>query len=248
MSEDARNQADAAEMFEGVRSRDGNPVEPTRLEAKDSFCFSCHRGVACWNRCCHGADITLTPGDILRLSATLGLRPAEFLARYTVPAIWEKAGMPVAKLKMAGAEGDGPCHFLDGDNGCSIYENRPATCRYYPLGLASVKIKGEDGTSDFFFLVKETHCQGHRESKIQSVDAFREEQGVVWYDGINRGWFDILMKMVSWRTVGGPHGKDIDPRTRKMFFMVSSWSPIKPASGTGRRVFEPTAPTGAVSK
>jgi len=53
--------------------------------------------VSCWNACCHGADVTLTPYDILRLS---GLRPAEFLKRCTVPAVHEASHMPVVKLKM----------------------------------------------------------------------------------------------------------------------------------------------------
>ena len=27
-----------------------------------------------------------------------------------------------------------PCPFLEGENGCSIYDFRPATCRHYPFG------------------------------------------------------------------------------------------------------------------
>lgn len=38
-------------MFEGVRQPGGNPVLPVRLKATDMFCFSCHKGVACWNVC-----------------------------------------------------------------------------------------------------------------------------------------------------------------------------------------------------
>ena len=30
------------------------------------------------------------------------------------------------------------------------------------------------------------------------------------------------MKMVSWKTLGGPQGKEISPETKKMFFMVST--------------------------
>lgn len=197
-----------------------NPVMPVRLTAEDSFCFSCRRENSCWNRCCHGADITLTPYDILRLSKRLDMRPAEFLLEHTFPALWDKADLPVAKLKM-GDDGKGACPFMR-EEGCSVYEDRPATCRYYPLGLASVKMKGSEEKDDFFFLVKEEHCQGHVQNKELSVKAFREEQGVAHYDEINRGWIDILMKMASWKVVGGPFGQDLTPQTKKMFFMVST--------------------------
>jgi Fe-S-cluster containining protein len=197
-----------------------NPVMPVRLTAEDSFCFSCRRENSCWNRCCHGADITLTPYDILRLCKRLDMRPAEFLLEHTFPALWDKADLPVAKLKMAD-DGKGACPFMR-DEGCSVYEDRPATCRYYPLGLASVKMKGAETKEDFFFLVKEEHCQGHVQTKELSVKAFREEQGVPHYDEVNRGWIDILMKLASWKVVGGPFGQDLTPQTKKMFFMVST--------------------------
>ncbi len=210
------------EIFDGVRAPDGSsPVEPVRLKGQDRFNFSCHRGVSCWNACCHGADVTLSPYDILRLCRNLGLRPREFLERYTVPAVWERADLPVAKLKMGGDDGTGPCAFVTED-GCTVYEDRPATCRYYPLGLATVKMKGHQTVEDFHFLVKEAHCRGHDEDHRQSIDQFRAEQGVEAYDRVNRGWMDILMKMTSWRTVGGPFGRDLAPPTRKMFYMVST--------------------------
>ncbi len=213
-------------LFDAVRASTAGPVEPVRLSEDDGFLFHCHRGVACWNKCCTGADVTLTPNDILRLSANLGMRPRDFVREYTVPAIWEAAGLPVAKLKMTGEIGDegnglGPCSFV-GEEGCSVYEDRPATCRYYPIGFGTFKTKDADDVSDFHFLIKEEHCEGHREAKSQSVREFRLEQGVEDYDRVNRGWIDILMKMASWKTLGGPQGRDVSPQTKQMFFMVSA--------------------------
>ena len=43
---------DVVDIFAGVRLAGDNPVEPVRLQADDSFCFSCHKSVSCWNRCC----------------------------------------------------------------------------------------------------------------------------------------------------------------------------------------------------
>jgi Fe-S-cluster containining protein len=219
----ARREQDAeVQIFDGVRGQDGGPVLPVRLQMQDMFCFSCHKGVSCWNQCCYGTDVTLTPHCILRLSRRFELSPAEFLERYTTPAIWEKSGLPVAKLRMTGEEGKGPCIFLDEPDGCSVYEDRPATCRYYPLGLAAIKLKDSDAKSKFHFLVKEPHCKGHDEDKLQSVEQYRREQEVEAYDEVNQGWMDIHMKMASWITIGGPGGKDVSAQTKKMFYMVST--------------------------
>ena len=83
-------------------------------------------------------------------------------------------------------------------------------------------MKGHDAPEDFYFLVKELHCRGHDEPKEQSVAAFREEQGVKPYDELNRGWIHILMKLASWKMMGGPWGKEPDERTKKMFLMATT--------------------------
>jgi Fe-S-cluster containining protein len=197
------------------------PVQPTRLDINDSFFFHCHKGVGCWNKCCHGADITLTPYDILRLSRHLKMVPTEFLAEHTVPAIFEKTELPVAKLKMGGEDGKGACAFVSAE-GCTVYEARPATCRYYPLGMASVKMKESNDKEDFYFLVKEGHCEGHTQAKGQTVAEFRHEQGIAEGEEHYRGWIDILMKMASWNTMGGPGGRKPTPQTLKMFFLATT--------------------------
>ncbi len=210
------------DIFDGVRGHDGNPILPVQLKEGDMFAFSCHKGISCWNQCCHGADIVMTPGDMLRLSRHFGIRPIEFLDRYCYQAQWDKAGLPVAKLRMTGEDGSGPCQFVDDETGCTVYENRPVTCRYYPLGLAAIKMKGQEGKENFNFLVKESHCKGHDESKLLSVGQFRKEQGTDEYDQINSGWMDILMKAASWASTGGPYGKEISAKTQGMFYMVST--------------------------
>ncbi|MBI3435975.1 MAG: YkgJ family cysteine cluster protein [Proteobacteria bacterium] len=208
-------------VFAGVRSQAPDPVKPVALKPTDKFAFRCHRGVSCWNACCHGADVTLTPYDILRLCSHFGVRPAEFLERYTVPALHDTTDMPVVKLKMGGEDGKGPCSFMVAE-GCSVYADRPLTCRYYPLGLVSHKLKDSEKKEDFHFLVNEAHCKGHLESQTQTVEDFRSEQGVAEYEAINRGWVDILMKLASWKSIGGPMGKAASDQARQMFFMVST--------------------------
>jgi len=209
-------------LFDGIRQSDGTPVQPVKLTASDSFNFRCHRGVSCWNACCHGADVTLTPYDIMTLAKFFFVRPAQFIADYTVPAIHEASGLPVAKLVMTEKDGKGPCVFMREEEGCSVYTSRPATCRYYPLGLGAYKLKGHETREDMHFLVKESHCEGHKEDQQQTVSEFRTDQGIEPYDLLNQRWIDILMKMASWRTIGGPMGKDVSLQTKKMFYMVST--------------------------
>ena len=129
--------------------------------------------------------------------------------------------MPVVKLKMGGDDGKGACSFMVPE-GCSVYADRLLTCRYYQLGLVSHKLKDSDKKEDFHFLVNESHCKGHLEAKTQTVEEFRREQGVAEYEGINRGWVDVLMKLASWKSIGGPMGKALSLQTLQMFFMVST--------------------------
>ena len=60
-------------------------IEPVRLNADSEFQFKCHKGVKCFNQCCRDINIILTPYDIIRLKARLGLSSEEFLTLYTEP-------------------------------------------------------------------------------------------------------------------------------------------------------------------
>ncbi len=111
---------------------------------------------------------------------------------------------------------------MDEEAGCTVYGDRPVTCRYYPMGLGAIKMKGHETREDMYFLVKEAHCKGHAEDRQQTVTEFRKEQGVEPYDLINERWIDILMQMASWKSLGGPMGRDVSTQTKKMVYMVST--------------------------
>jgi uncharacterized protein len=72
--------------------------------------------------CCKAAAVSLDDADVQRIACRLGLSDAEFISAY---------------LTAYPAEGryymtQMPCPFLGGDDRCTIYEVRPATCRSYP--------------------------------------------------------------------------------------------------------------------
>lgn len=191
-----------------------SPIKPVQLTLDSTFQFNCHKGVACFNECCRNIDITLTPYDIVRLKRRLGLSSSELVARYTVPFEMDHHGMP--GLKMLTKPGSSECVFLTPE-GCGVYEDRPAACRYYALGNMGVRKKGEAAVEDVYFVVEESHCLGHAEPRTQTVREYRHEQGVDVYDDMNREWRDIILKK---RSSGPTVGRPSD-RSFQLFDMCS---------------------------
>ena len=191
----------------------GSPVVPAMVDGSHMIQFSCHKGIGCWNACCANIDISLTPYDIVRLKKRLGISSAEFLKEYTVPYELEKDG--IAGVKFKPVDGGTACRFMR-DEGCSVYEDRPTACRYYPVALLSMRKQDEYVDRDSYAIVSEPHCKGHVEKRSLSIDEYRREQGVIEYDELARGWRQlILKKKSSGPTIGKPSLK-----SRQLFFMA----------------------------
>ena len=135
-------------------------IDPVQLGLNSKFIFECHPKVSCFTKCCRGIDIMLTPYDILRMKKRLDLSSEEFLAIYTELKILQKTDLPIVTLKLLD-DAEKSCPFVRED-GCIIYEDRPTTCRYYPMGVASLSHKAEDDKGFYFFL-NEPHCFGFKE-------------------------------------------------------------------------------------
>ena len=190
------------------------PVQPVQLTQDDSFQFRCHKGIACFNKCCQNIDIMLAPYDVLRLKKRLGISARDFLDNFTRDFAMDGHGMP--GLKLATKEESPACVFLTPE-GCGVYSDRPSACRYYALGLLSMRKKDSPTDEDSYFVVKEDHCLGHQEPKTQTVRDYRKEQGLEDYDAINREWRQIVLKKrSSGPTVGKP-----SERSMELFFLAS---------------------------
>jgi Fe-S-cluster containining protein len=190
-------------------------IEPVRLSGKSDFTFKCHPGVACFTKCCRGINIILTPYDVIRLKNRLGLSSEEFLAIYTVPHLLEKTDLPVVALKMLDDD-QNSCPFVRDGEGCIIYDDRPTTCRYYPLGTATLQHKEGADDEGFYFCVKEPHCKGFEEDHTQTVAQWRQEEGVVDRDEVNKEWTDLVVRKRSF-----PASIKLTDNAKQMFFMVS---------------------------
>jgi Fe-S-cluster containining protein len=188
------------------------PVAPNLLDGNTRIKFRCYKGIKCFNACCSNIDISLTPYDIIRLKQRLDMSSTEFLREYTVPYEMEKDGMAGVKFKPV--EGGTACRFMT-DEGCSVYEDRPTSCRYYPVGLVSIRKQDEFVDTTAYALVEEDHCLGHQEDRELTINEYRKEQGVEEYDEQGRGWRQLILKKKS----SGPAIGSLSLRSRQMFFM-----------------------------
>lgn len=190
-------------------------VEPVRLSLDTKFKFRCHKDIGCFTKCCSNIDIMLTPYDIVRLKSRLGTSSGEFLANHTYVEIDEKTSHPFVFLKM-NEDAERKCPFVTAE-GCTVYSDRPANCRYYPVGQASLKKMddkiNEPITEEFYFFIKEPHCLGFNEKAEWTIKIWRDDQGVDIYDDMNRGWKDILFRR-------NLPGHSLDEKKQKAFYMA----------------------------
>lgn len=191
-----------------------SPIQPKELAPDSVFRFRCHKDIACFNACCRNIDLLLTPYDILRLKNALGMTSGEFVSRYTLPFEMDAQGMP--GIKMATKPGMTECVHLT-EQGCGVYADRPAACRYYALGNMAMRKQDSGEAEDVYFVVREDHCLGHEEPHEQTVAEYRKEQGLEKYDAMNRAWRQlILKKRSSGPAVGAP-----SERSLQLFDMCS---------------------------
>lgn len=169
-------------------------VEPSKLSMNSGFKFKCHKGIKCFTKCCSKISILLTPYDIVRMKKRLGMSSEEFLEKYTVMEIDEKSTLPLVRLKMLNDD-EKKCPFVTPE-GCTIYTDRPANCRYYPIGQGTLR-KGTDKgpvNEEFYFFIKEPHCFGYEENTKWTIQTWRSDQGVDIYDEMNREWKEIQLR------------------------------------------------------
>jgi len=189
-------------------------VVPELLNAKSKFRFRCYPGIACFTKCCSGIKIYLTPYDIFRLKNRLGLDYKDFLVQYTEPAVIEKSQLPIVAIRLKDDE-NRSCPFVTPE-GCSVYSDRPLTCRYYPIGMGTMKKDDNKTGEDFFIKIKEDHCLGHNENTEWTIDGWRADQESDLYDEMNSDWMAVVLKA---KTLGFV---DFSQKSLDLFFFVST--------------------------
>lgn len=170
----------------------------------DVFTFKCHPGIDCFNSCCRDVTIFLHPLDVIRLRKVLNISSEDFLEQYTHRVVSQRSGLPAVVLKMAENEAK-TCPFVT-DEGCSVYEARPYSCRLYPLDT-------EQGV-EYTFIVDPDRCHGLSEEHSRTVEQWRKEQGLYDYDDLDHNLKDVMAAHEQWEA------KIQDVRMQDMFLMA----------------------------
>jgi Fe-S-cluster containining protein len=181
-----------------------------KLTASETFRFGCHPALACFTDCCADVNIFLTPVDVLRLARRQNITTTEFLDRHALVPVTKDLHLPVVVLRM----GDDPekrCPFV-GEKGCTVYEDRPWTCRMYPLGMAIPPARAGEEPEPVYFLFEDEFCKGRREETEWTVDSWRNDQGVAAQEDLETGY----RKLVSHPWFIG--GRKLDPKRMEMFY------------------------------
>ena len=180
-----------------------------KLDAEGKFRFGCHRGLPCYTNCCADVSILLTPMDVLGLSRRLGLRTGEFIERHTLTPITKDLHLPILMLRMD--EGPGKkCPFVGAD-GCTVYEDRPWSCRMYPVGMGLPPARAGEESEPVYVLFEDDFCKGRNEPGEWTVGKWRTDQGVTAREDAEAGYRALISH--PW-FIGG---RQLDPKRMELF-------------------------------
>lgn len=187
-----------------------SPMIP--VSKTDRFVFECTSSVACFNDCCRDLNQYLTPYDILRIKTYLGLSSESFLAQYTRSHTGQESGLPVITLKSLPDSGF-QCPFVRPE-GCRVYENRPASCRLYPLARALTRSRETGERTEQYYLLKEPHCRGFEKGPTWTVRQWLDHQAVAPYNDMN----DLMMDIIRLKNLLRPG--PLDPKSAHLFYLA----------------------------
>ncbi|TYO94759.1 YkgJ family cysteine cluster protein [Desulfallas thermosapovorans] len=176
----------------------------TEFAGDTKFRFLCHEKLTCFNRCCRDINIFLSPYDVLRMSRKLGLDTGDFLQRYTTRLQLRGQRFPLVIIKMREDAGLA-CPFVT-ERGCSIYDERPWSCR-----MAPVEIRGENR---YGFAFDSDHCHGLLEDREWTVGEWMRNQRNDNYGELERG-FDKIPQLINFTGMLA-----LDEHIRETFYMT----------------------------
>ncbi len=161
------------------------------VNLNDPMNFSCSPENSCFNDCCRDLNQALTPYDILRLKNSLDISSQEFLRTYTSRHNGPGTGLPVVEFKPNPGTGHA-CPFVT-DDGCSVYPDRPGSCRLYPLARAISRSRQTGEITEYYALIEEPHCKGFGVDSQATVKEWLTGQDVEKHNARN----DQLMELIS---------------------------------------------------
>jgi len=167
----------------------GEEMIPVALD--ETMTFECVPGVSCFNDCCRDLNQSLTPYDILRLKNNIKLSSDLFLRKYTSVHMGPESGLPVLTFKPDPSTGNA-CPFVR-KTGCSVYVDRPGSCRLYPLARAISRSRQTGEITEYFAIIEEPHCRGFGPMGGGTIRDWLSGQDVALHNSMN----DKLMEIIS---------------------------------------------------
>jgi uncharacterized protein len=166
--------------------------ECDKLTLGSSFRLARQPEELCVPQCCIDNNLILSPYDILRLKNHLGITSTEFLERFTRRENEEKSNLPLVILDLT--KNQGRCPLVEDESRrCTVYSDRPASCRLYPLGQGGVLI--DKAVENYYFFRQDKDCPDSQADTETTVECWREEQGIDLYESLSRDWEAMILWM-----------------------------------------------------
>ncbi len=186
-----------------------------RLTGEDTFCFRCHPQIACFNQCCRNLNLFLYPYDVMRLRQYLEISSDDFIDRHVDVVLRQGHHFPEVLLRMA--ENDQhTCPFLT-EAGCSVYADRPDTCRTFPVEQGALFDAVTGRSAPVYFFRPPDFCLGAQEAQQWTIDSWTQDQEAGLHHQMTLRWAEIrrLFQNDPWGAEG-PQGAKA-----KMAFMAA---------------------------
>ena len=190
-------------------------IPGSKLEPTSTFNFRCHAAIKCFNQCCRNLNLFLYPYDVVRLKNHLGLDSDTFITKYVDVVLRPEANFPDVLLRMAD-NSEQTCPYLT-DQGCSVYPDRPDTCRTFPVEQGLLfDDQSQKGQAVHFFRPPD-FCLGPEEDTVWTLETWAQDQEAATYNKMTTRWAELRRLFLS-----NPWGKEGPEGARaKMAFMAT---------------------------
>jgi Fe-S-cluster containining protein len=185
------------------------------LKTNDTFVFSCHKDLACFNQCCRNLNLFLYPYDVIRLRKALDMDSDQFLETHVDVVMREGNFFPEILLRMADNDSR-TCPFLS-DRGCTVYPDRPDTCRTFPVEHGILFKERPAAAEIVSFFRPPDFCLGRHEDRTWTLASWADDQDAVIFNRMTTRWATV--KALFAKDPWGPAG--ISSPKGKMAFMAA---------------------------
>jgi Fe-S-cluster containining protein len=201
--------------MKAIDAKDLAELPGVPLTPGETFTFRCHSGLACFNLCCRNLNLYLYPYDILRLKNRLAISSDAFLERHVDVVLRPGNFFPDVLLRMADTA-ERTCPFLS-PSGCSVYPDRPDTCRTFPVERGLLYDAQTQTDTEIYFLRPPDFCLGPKEDKRWTVSGWMDDQEAGVHQAMTLGWAKLKRLFLN-----DPWGAEGPQGTRaKMAFMAT---------------------------